>query len=115
MSSKKLPLWLVFHKSKGPSKDFFAAIFKTGDDLRQDVLTLQFIAIMEKIWTRSGMDLQLTIPKCIATGLNDGMIEVIEDAETLSSICKDAGGGTACFRESTLANWLQKHNRTRTR
>lgn len=30
-------------------------IFKAGDDLRQDVLTLQMIRIMDKLWQNEGI------------------------------------------------------------
>jgi hypothetical protein len=47
MDSKKLPLWLVFTRvddgeraSSGELKDH-VVLFKAGDDLRQDMLTLQ--------------------------------------------------------------------------
>lgn len=49
MSSKKLPLWLVFANSCSEGDDFYT-IFKSGDDLRQDQLTLQLIGIMDTIW-----------------------------------------------------------------
>jgi phosphatidylinositol kinase/protein kinase (PI-3 family) len=32
-------------------------IFKAGDDLRQDVLTLQMIRIMDKLWQQEGASL----------------------------------------------------------
>ena len=31
-------------------------MFKDGDDIRQDLLTLQLIRIMDKIWLDSGYD-----------------------------------------------------------
>ena len=40
MDSKKLPLWLVFENAEADKPDIYV-IFKTGDDLRQDQLTLQ--------------------------------------------------------------------------
>jgi len=32
-------------------------MFKNGDDLRQDILTIQLIYIMDKIWLDSELDL----------------------------------------------------------
>jgi hypothetical protein len=39
MSSKKLPLWLVFDAD---GTDLYV-IYKSGDDLRQDEMTLQMV------------------------------------------------------------------------
>ena len=39
MTSKKLPLWLVFENADRNGEKLYI-IFKCGDDLRQDVLTL---------------------------------------------------------------------------
>ncbi len=49
MESKKRPLWLCFEIA-GPGSAKYLTIFKDGDDLRQDQLTLQLIAFMDKVW-----------------------------------------------------------------
>lgn len=61
--SAKKPLWLVW-KNPDPlaniQHDYNTIIFKNGDDLRQDMLTLQVIRIMDHIWHTEGMDLRMT-------------------------------------------------------
>ncbi len=51
MESKMKPLWLVFEKDGDDGiGDYFNTIFKDGDDLRQDQLTLQLIGFMDSLW-----------------------------------------------------------------
>ena len=50
MDSKKLPLWLVWENVEDNLGKPISVIFKVGDDLRQDVLTLQVIRIFDKVF-----------------------------------------------------------------
>jgi phosphatidylinositol-4,5-bisphosphate 3-kinase len=47
MESKKLPLWLVFANADRDGPNVYV-IFEVGDDLRQDILTLQMTTLMYK-------------------------------------------------------------------
>lgn len=51
------PLWLVFENGDPHGKSIYL-LYKYGDDLRQDMLTLQMIRIMDKLWKDNGMDLR---------------------------------------------------------
>lgn len=57
MDSKMQPLWLVFNNSDPHGKDIYL-LYKKGDDIRQDMLTLQMIRIMDKLWKDHGLDLR---------------------------------------------------------
>jgi phosphatidylinositol-4,5-bisphosphate 3-kinase len=55
MDSKMKPLWIVFDNDD-PHGDDIYIIYKNGDDLRQDMLTLQMIRIMDRLWKLEGLD-----------------------------------------------------------
>ncbi|MCO5561859.1 hypothetical protein L7F22_015484 [Adiantum nelumboides] len=86
MDSKKLPLWLVFKNADRIVQQPIYTMFKAGDDLRQDMLTLQLMKIMEKIWSKASLDLRMNVYGCVSTGLSDGFLEIVQNAETMSKI-----------------------------
>eukprot|EP00002_Diphylleia_rotans_P005530 TRINITY_DN1469_c0_g2_i1.p1 TRINITY_DN1469_c0_g2~~TRINITY_DN1469_c0_g2_i1.p1 ORF type:complete len:1062 (-),score=220.71 TRINITY_DN1469_c0_g2_i1:385-3570(-) len=112
MDSKKLPLWLVFNNAD-KSGDNVYVIFKSGDDLRQDLLTLQLLNIMDKLWKSHGLDFEMAPYGCVATGCENGFIEVVLNSDTIANISKEYGGATAAFAEEPLDQWLRKHNTAR--
>uniref|UniRef100_A0A3Q3WXX0 Uncharacterized protein n=1 Tax=Mola mola TaxID=94237 RepID=A0A3Q3WXX0_MOLML len=109
-NSSAVPLKLSF-QNLDPRGDNISVIFKSGDDLRQDMLTLQVIRVMNKIWIQEGLDMRMVIFKCFSTGRGRGMVEMIPHADTLRKIQVEHGV-TGSFKDRPLADWLQKHNPT---
>jgi len=110
MKSKKLPLWLVFQNSD-PNGDSTYVLYKQGDDLRQDVLTLQLLRLMDRCWIKDqGLDLRLSTYGVISTGWEEGMVEVVLNSETIGAINRAAGGTMAVLKEDVIAKWLQSKN-----
>jgi len=109
MDSKMKPLWLLFENAD-PTGDDLNIIFKCGDDLRQDMLTLQMFRVMDKLWKKENIDLMLNPYGVIATGAETGMIEVVTSSNTLSKIQKQVAGASGAFNDECLAKWMKTYN-----
>nr|KAG5699171.1 hypothetical protein BaRGS_014470 [Batillaria attramentaria] len=109
-ASNAFPLKLVF-KNSNPKADPVYVMYKVGDDLRQDMLTLQVIRIMDMLWLQDRLDLKIITFSCLATGPKRGVVELITESDTLRRI-QVSGGVTGSFKDRPIKEWLQKHNPT---
>ena len=110
MTSKKLPLWLNLENAD-PNGEPFVLLFKTGDDLRQDLMTLQMLRIMDQLWLSNGLDLQMLPYGCCATGHDLGMIEVVKNSNTTANIQVEYGGGAVgAFKTFPIDRFLRRYN-----
>ena len=65
------PLRIVFREAEGDG--LCKCIFKRGDDLRQDQLIVQMIALMDSLLKAQNLDLKITPYKVLATGFGEQM------------------------------------------
>ena len=107
-TSNSAPLRLIF-KNVDPFGEDVHAMFKIGDDMRQDRLIMQLVGIMNKIWLREGIDLKMITYKCVATGVGMGMVEIVKDSVTLREIHTELGLAGS-FKDEPIARWIQKYN-----
>lgn len=68
--SQLMPACLTFSTVSGQE---YVAIFKHGDDLRQDQLILQMISLMDRLLRRENLDLKLTPYRVLATSSRHGL------------------------------------------
>ncbi|KAK5923526.1 hypothetical protein CgunFtcFv8_000488 [Champsocephalus gunnari] len=111
MDSKMKPIWLMYNPKV--QEDMVGIIFKSGDDLRQDMLTLQMIQLMENLWKKEGLDLRMIPYGCLSTGNKMGLIEVVKNSDTIANIQRNSSNSallTAAFNKDALLNWLKSKN-----
>ncbi|KAG5645573.1 hypothetical protein DXG03_005711 [Asterophora parasitica] len=95
------------------------AIFKVGDDCRQDVLALQVIAMFKNIFTSVGLTLYLFPYRVTATAPGCGVIDVVPNATSRDEmgrakvndlldffVAKYGGQDTVAFQQARL-NFIQ--------
>jgi len=85
MESKKKPLWLTLYDAD-ESKADIVLMLKVGDDLRQDALVMQLLRVMNLLWQKEGLDMQMMLYDCISTGDERGLLQVVLNSTTLGSI-----------------------------
>jgi phosphatidylinositol-4,5-bisphosphate 3-kinase len=112
MDSKKKPFWLAFENGAPFATEPVMTMFKVGDDLRQDQLTLQVLKVMEHLWHMEGLDLQMRCYGVLPTGLDQGFIEVVPNAETESQIQLLKGFSKGARDKHTITDYLREFNRT---
>uniref|UniRef100_A0A8C9AL15 phosphatidylinositol-4,5-bisphosphate 3-kinase n=1 Tax=Prolemur simus TaxID=1328070 RepID=A0A8C9AL15_PROSS len=112
MDSKMKPLWIMYSNEQAGGNGCVGIIFKNGDDLRQDMLTLQMIQLMDVLWKQEGLDLRMTPYGCLPTGDRTGLIEVVLRSDTIANIQlnKSNMAATAAFNKDALLNWLKSKN-----
>lgn len=76
-----------------PIEKWQSAIFKVGDDCRQDVLALQLISVFRSIWSNAGLDLFVFPYRVTATAPGCGVIDVLPNATSRDMLGREAVNG----------------------
>eukprot|EP01083_Nonionella_stella_P003961 11395_1 len=105
MSSKTLPLWLVFANVDKDAADR-TVLLKTAD-LRQDMLTLQVINVMDRLWLDNKLDLHPQPYSVLVVGHNVGMIQIVPNAVTVNALNVEYGGA---FDQTTIDKYWKKQH-----
>ncbi|KXT06812.1 hypothetical protein AC578_7106 [Pseudocercospora eumusae] len=98
--SSLLPLLLKFKTDTGGT---YPLLFKTGDDLRQDQLVIQIIALMDRLLRKENLDLKLTPFRVLATSILAGAVQFIP-SQPVSSILQNPQ------YKGSILGFLRAHN-----
>lgn len=79
--------------------DLISVIFKGGDDLRQEVLAMQFIRAFDRIFRAAKLPLYLNPYAVIITSGDSGLIETIPDAVSVDSLKKRLYPSWTCLTD----------------
>lgn len=77
-------------------------LYKHDDDMRQEVVAIEFIEACDRILRASGLDLKLVTYRCLAVGDKKGFIEWMNGTVPLSEICKTSGDSSVRRTSSTV-------------
>ncbi|CAF0796738.1 unnamed protein product [Brachionus calyciflorus] len=114
LKSAKRPLYLTWQNEQIFNhffEDTFKLIFKNGDDLRQDMLTIQAIKLMDIIWKSENLDLKMLIYDVFPTGDKLGFIEIVKDSNTVFDILTQGGArGRYQIDDFQLFKWISDNN-----
>ena len=92
------------------------AIFKVGDDLRQDALVLQMLRIFDGLLWQHGLDLPMSTYGTVSTWADGGIVEVVPESMTLAGIQSKYGGANSrlvgAFAKDPITLYLRECNPT---
>ncbi|CAI5442082.1 unnamed protein product [Caenorhabditis angaria] len=118
LGSAKMPLRLVWRNLNTLSElhlPICEILFKNGDDLRQDMLVLQVLEVMDNIWKSKQLDCCLSPYPVLPMGTKIGIIGVVPNCATIFEIQRESGGqkkmGTAVksLETSFLNKFIRQH------
>ncbi|XP_075711709.1 phosphatidylinositol 3-kinase C2 domain-containing subunit gamma [Rhinoderma darwinii] len=105
-NAKPLKISFINADELGPN---IHVMYKVGDDMRQDMLVLQLVDLMDRIWLHEGLDLRMITYKCLSTGRKQGLIQLVPDSTTLAKI-QNKTGLFGPLKDSSMKKWF--HNNT---
>ena len=66
-------------------------IFKSNDDLRQEMFAMLLIHIIRTAWLDDGLDLYLREYRVLSTSASSGLVEVVPDSSSIDALKKSNG------------------------
>jgi phosphatidylinositol-4,5-bisphosphate 3-kinase len=114
------PFKLVWENALNPKHERFELIYKIGDDLRQDVLTLQVFRLFDSIWKKNSINnsnedfselqnLYMTFYDVMCTSDTTGFIRIVPNACTILNIYHKFNT-TTTIKRNVVYDWLVSQN-----
>jgi hypothetical protein len=114
------PFKLVWENALNPKQERFELIYKIGDDLRQDVLTLQIFRLFDSIWKKDNIlnsnedlsqiqNLHMTFYDVMCTSDTTGFIRIVPNAYTILNIYHKFNT-TTTIKRNVIYDWLVAQN-----
>ena len=89
---------------KFPSHNIKSFLVKAEDDLRQECLTLQLIKIMDNIFKKAKINIQLKTYEIVITSKTSGIIEYINDSISIDDLKKKTNTDLNTFYRTFFEN-----------
>ncbi|CAF2118172.1 unnamed protein product [Rotaria magnacalcarata] len=116
------PFKLVWENALNPTNERFELIYKIGDDLRQDVLTLQVFRLFDSIWKKNSIlypnedlsqlhNVHMTFYDVMCTSDTTGFIRIVPNACTILNIYHRFNT-TTTIKRNVIYDWLVTENNT---
>ncbi|KII62014.1 Phosphatidylinositol 4-phosphate 3-kinase C2 domain-containing subunit alpha [Thelohanellus kitauei] len=107
-SSASSPLLINFLNKHECGFDI-AVIFKVGDILTRDMITINIFKILVKVWLKAGLDMKMRIYDVLPTDQDKGFLEVVPGVTTMGEI-HARFGLTGTFNNYCIVDWLKSCN-----
>lgn len=91
-----------------PNLEKIKIMFKSGDDLRQDNLVLQFFRIMDEMWMEKSKNMEMVRYKVLETGDKVGYIEFVDNSDVITSMHKWRGYYSGPFDEKCIYEYFKQ-------
>lgn len=95
---------------KKTTSDLYLAIFKTGDDLRQDQLVVMMIRLMDGLLKQGALDLCLRSYSILATSPTSGLVEFVSGSIPISQVLANNNGSILQYFQKVGPSVKHKYN-----